>query len=339
MEGSRHKHRASNLARIQVRGRVLHCSTNTFRIPVSHMSHCRICPTSPLLPSLGAHGRHGRLSLGGGEETPSSLANDSLDWFSMDERSITLRPAKPTLEDGLVFARYVNEASEGSFRVMLGRHAADILATVFTQPDHDYSFRHVIFAQDDEAIVGMAEGFAATPGRQLSDQPLLRAAGARAWILRWAAAAAHPLFRIHSTLAVGDFYLQFLAVDAGHRGRGVGSALLDAVEKRARARESTRLAVDVWARNPRAYRLYARRGMVIESRWPKVFVIPGFGLLRMTKRLQVPSGESPLDGTGREAVARNRFLWLPENHGKVVRPDDQPENGLPPDKLSESERE
>jgi len=94
----------------------------------------------------------------------------------MDQHSIILRAANPTSEEGLVFARYLDEAAEGFFRLMLGRRVADIIASVFTQPNHDYSFQNVIFAEDDNAIVGMAEGFAAKPHGCLSDQPLRQAA-------------------------------------------------------------------------------------------------------------------------------------------------------------------
>jgi GNAT superfamily N-acetyltransferase len=199
--------------------------------------------------------------------------------------SVTIRPARPDAEDGLLFAHYADEAAEGSFRILLGRRAYDILAGVFVEPDHDYSFEHVLFAEDGGDVVGMAEGFRAAPCRRLADQPLLRAAGPRGQILRWAAAAGHPLFRIHSTLKEEDFYLQFLAVEEDHRGRGIGSALIDSIEKRARAGGSLRFAVDVWDRNPRAKRLYASRGMTAESYWPMRIVIPGFGLVRMTKPL------------------------------------------------------
>jgi len=203
----------------------------------------------------------------------------------MGQHSIILRAANPTFEEGLVFARFLDEAAEGFFRLMLGRRVADIIATVFTQPDHDYSFQNVVFAEHDNAIVGMAEGFTAKPHRRLSDQPLRQAAGYRAWRMMCVARFGHPLLRIHSTLADGDFYLQVLAVDKGLRGRGIGSALIDSIEERARASGSARLALDVSARNERARRLYERWGMTVESRWPKHLVIPGFGLLRMTKTL------------------------------------------------------
>ncbi len=52
----------------------------------------------------------------------------------MDRHSIILRAANPTFDEGLAFARYVNEASEGFFRLMLGRRAAHIIATAFASP-------------------------------------------------------------------------------------------------------------------------------------------------------------------------------------------------------------
>ncbi|MDD5265481.1 MAG: GNAT family N-acetyltransferase [Candidatus Bipolaricaulis sp.] len=203
----------------------------------------------------------------------------------MNSGSITIHPARPNAEDGLLFAHYADEAAEGSFRILLGRRAHGILAAVFVEPDHDYSYEHVLLAEAGGSVVGMAQGFRAVPGRCLANQPLLRAAGPRGRILRWAAAAGHPLFRIHSTLREGHFYLQFLAVEEGHRGRGIGPALIDAIEKRARADGSLRFAVDVWDRNPRAKHLYAGHGMTAESYWPRRIVIPGFGLVRMTKPL------------------------------------------------------
>ncbi len=73
----------------------------------------------------------------------------------MDRHSIVLRAANPTFDEGLAFARYADEVAEGFFRFMLGRRAAQILATVFAQPDHDLSYQHVTFAERDNVIVGM----------------------------------------------------------------------------------------------------------------------------------------------------------------------------------------
>ncbi len=61
--------------------------------------------------------------------------------------------------------------------------------------------------------------------------------------------AARPLLNLH------DF-----AVRPEWRGRGVGSALLDAVEERARARGCCKITLEVHDTNDRAKALYERRG-------------------------------------------------------------------------------
>ncbi len=94
-----------------------------------------------------------------------------------------------------------------------------------------------------------------------------------------------PLMRITDSIADGDFYLKFIAVDKALRGDGVGSVLMDSFEERARASGSTRISLDVSAKNEEAHRFYERRGMTVESKWPKRLPIPGLRFYRMTKTL------------------------------------------------------
>ena len=202
----------------------------------------------------------------------------------MNQHSITLRAANPTFDEGLMYARYLDEAAEGFFRFMLGRRVADIIATAYTQPDHDFSYQNVTFAEHDEVIVGMVSGYTAEQHRRFSEQPLKQAAGNRALRMRVVRILLAPLWRILNTLADGDFYLQAIAVDKELRGDGVGSTLIDSIEDRARASGSTRLSLDVSAKNEGARRLYERRGMTVESGWPKLFFIPRL-FVRMAKLL------------------------------------------------------
>jgi len=60
--------------------------------------------------------------------------------------------------------------------------------------------------------------------------------------------------------------------------------LIDSVEDRAVASRSARLVLDVSAKNEGARRLYERRGMTVESEWPKFLFIPRI-LVRMTREL------------------------------------------------------
>ena len=205
--------------------------------------------------------------------------------IGMDERSTTLRAADPTFEEGLAFARYLDEAAEGFFRFMLGRRAEHIIATAFAQPDHDLSYQNVTFAVRDNAIVGMVSGYTAEQHRRYSHLPLKEAAGSRNLRMRVVLILFAPLMRIIDSIANGAFYLQAIAVDKELRGDGVGSVLMDFLEGRARASGSTRLSLDVSAKNAGARRFYERRGMMVESQWPKHLPIPGLRFYRMTKTL------------------------------------------------------
>ena len=208
-----------------------------------------------------------------------------VDSIDMSQPPFILRAATDSFDEGLAFARYLDTAAEGFFGFMLGRRASDIVATAFTLPDNDYSFENVTFAEQDGALVGMASGFSAEQRRGFSQRPLKQAEGYRTLRTKTVAFLCAPLLRVLETIAAGDFYLQAIAIDERLRGEGVGSALLDSMEQRARSQGSIRLCLDVSAKNEGACRLYERRGMTVEAQWPKHLVIPGLRLLRMTKAI------------------------------------------------------
>jgi ribosomal protein S18 acetylase RimI-like enzyme len=204
---------------------------------------------------------------------------------AVNHHSIILRPARPTFDEGLAFARYLDQAAEGFFRLMLGPRVADIIATAYTQPDHDLSYQHITFAERDQAIVGMTCAYTAEQHRRASKQPLKQAVGKRSLRMMVVTILCAPLLRILDTIADGDFYLLAIAVDEQLRGQGLGSTLIDAVADHARTTGSTRLSLHVSAKNEAARRFYTRRGMTVASQWPKRIPIPGLKLLQMTMPL------------------------------------------------------
>ena len=203
----------------------------------------------------------------------------------MSKTSINFRTANPTIDEGQVFAQYLDQAAEGFFRFMLGRRSVDIIATAFTRPNHDLSYQNATFAERDKIIVGMVLGYTAEQHRQSSDRPLKLAAGRCNLRMIAVSTLFSPLFRIIDNIADNDFYLQAMAVDKELRGDGIGSTLMDYVEDRARACGSTRLCLDVSAGNKGARKLYEHRGMAVESRWPKRLAIPVVKFFRMVKAL------------------------------------------------------
>ena len=82
-----------------------------------------------------------------------------------------------------------------------------------------------------------------------------------------------------------ESYVLFIAVDNERRGEGVGAVLMDSSEERARASRSARLYLDVSGKNEGARGFCERRGMTVESQWPKRLPIPGLKFYRMSKAL------------------------------------------------------
>jgi ribosomal protein S18 acetylase RimI-like enzyme len=91
--------------------------------------------------------------------------------------------------------------------------------------------------------------------------------------------------RSEEIIAEGDFYLQAIALNTELRGSGLGSALMDLAEEKAHISGSKRISLDVSADNHVARRMYERRGMFIESQWPKRLSIPRLKFYRITKVL------------------------------------------------------
>ena len=154
----------------------------------------------------------------------------------MGRHSTVLRAAKPTLDERLEIARYLDEAAEGFFRFMLGSRAVQVVAEAYTQSDNNYSFQNVIIAEHDQVIVGMALGFTAEQRRGFSDRPLKQAAGFPALRMRAVRILCAPLLRILTTIADGDFYL--LAICYRQRNsRGRRRLRFDGLYRRAGSRK------------------------------------------------------------------------------------------------------
>ena len=200
----------------------------------------------------------------------------------MDSSSTVLRSAEPTLDEGVVYARYLDELSPG-FRMTLGRRRVELLAAAFVLPGHDLSYEHVAFAARNGTIVGVVSGYTAEQHRGSSAEPIKQAVGGHV-LQRMGAAFLVAFLRRFGPDADDDFYVWALAVDRDPRRQGVGSALMDFAEAHARASGSARLTLDVEAKNEGARSFYASRGMTVESQWPRLPFVPA-AIVRMAKRL------------------------------------------------------
>ena len=199
---------------------------------------------------------------------------------------VVTRPAKAMFEEGLAYAKFLDQAADGFIRFMLGAKFAEIIAETFATPAHDFSFENVIVAERDGVIVGTVAGYTAEQHSNCSDAVLTKAKGFPALRMSLVQLVAGPLWRFLNTVDDGDFYLQSIAVNPECRGEGIGSQLIEAIEERAANTNATRIVLDVAAKNEGARRLYERRGMTVEKSWPRRIAMPQFRVLRMAKPLR-----------------------------------------------------
>ncbi len=203
----------------------------------------------------------------------------------MTSEAVTLRPAVATLDEGLLFARYLNVAADGAYRALLGRDYGRVIGEAYLSPGHDLSYETAVFAERSGRIAGMASGYTSQQHERSSDEPLRRAAGFR--MLRMAAFSVigRGMKRFIKTVPDGDYYLLAVAVDDHARGLGIGSTLLDYSEGTGRAHGCARIALDVAGNNTGARQLYERRGMTVEATSPSILLLPNTRAYRMVKPL------------------------------------------------------
>jgi len=198
---------------------------------------------------------------------------------------ITLRPAHPTLGQGVLFARYLDTATDGLLRFMLGAGFERVISNAYVEPAHDLSYEHVTFAVRGDAVVGMVSAYSSEQHSRSSNLPLIRGAGWR--IVRAGAAAVLTgrLLRFLDDIPEGDFYLQAVAVAPDSRVGGVGTVLFEHAQGLAMAAAEDRLTLHVAVENTAACRLYERLGMHIDATSPKASPLPGLQVHRMVKPL------------------------------------------------------
>ena len=202
----------------------------------------------------------------------------------MNRPEISIRPARPSRDEGVHFARYMNLAAEGGFRKMFGRRFEEIVSSAYLEPNHDLSYETALFAEASDQIVGMISGYTAEQYRGFDKSVVDRLAGRSRLRISLIYAMIAPMMRFLHTYNDGDFYVEFLSVDDTFRGQGIGYRLLAAMEACGQKSGSSHFAIDVARKNDGARRLYERYGVVAHDYWPRTRLMRPT-VLRLTKPL------------------------------------------------------
>lgn len=141
--------------------------------------------------------------------------------------------------------------------------AIAVLSELWRKRGNRFSFEHGRIFETEDGPAGLALGYlhddmAGLDSGTIKDLMALRAVRMILAILRSPIVA----WRLMSSRESepGDWYLCVLAADPRFRGRGVGTALLEDSESRARTCGARALSLTVAAENPQARRLYHRFG-------------------------------------------------------------------------------
>lgn len=170
----------------------------------------------------------------------------------------SLQVRRACIDDAAEIARLFLVSSDGLAAYIWSRLAtpgetlAEIGARRYARTGTAFSFENCLLATVDGAPAGMAHAFP-MPERgadETEDDPVLA-----------------PYAALEDP---GSLYLSGLAVDEEHRGRGMGGALMDHVERLAIERGCPRVSLICFEQNRAAMRFYLRRGYRETARRPLV---------------------------------------------------------------------
>jgi GNAT superfamily N-acetyltransferase len=180
-------------------------------------------------------------------------STDIMNQGRASETDITYRPARA--EDSRTIAQLICEAGGGLYEYLFDdlipfMSALDIVAAAVGADGSPLSYANCRVATSGPAqIVGAANLF---PADLIREEPFVPFASDRLDHIR-------PLLRLQDW---GSMLLNAIAVADTHRGRGVGTGLLDWADACTLQAGLSRLSLHVWTDNLGAIRLYKARGFV-----------------------------------------------------------------------------
>lgn len=181
--------------------------------------------------------------------------------------NITCQPAQPADASHVSRLIYDSFPKMAAFIIGLGdaEQAKKILAKLFEQPGHRFSYEFTRIITQGNRVIGM---FIAYPGSDLAG---LNWRLARLLIKQYSLAGklkliqrGLPLIFIQEA-ASDEYLLSHLALKKGQRGKGIGAQILPYLETQAKQAGYQKLSLMVTIDNQDARRFYERHGFHIKT--------------------------------------------------------------------------
>ena len=202
----------------------------------------------------------------------------------MNDQTVRIRNGNPEFEEGLLFAEYLNEASEGFFRSILGQETYEIIAEAYVKSNNNYSHENVFIVEYKNEVVGMVSGYTKSEKECFKRNILSQSSQGSKFKILMFSIIGLILSRFLGPRRKDDFYIQAIAINRQLRGKGLGQKLLAHIAEKAMEKRSGTLSLDVSSKNTKAIKSYHKFGMKVSSKWPNFLNIPPI-FTRMEKRL------------------------------------------------------
>ncbi|MEU0058629.1 GNAT family N-acetyltransferase [Streptomyces sp. NPDC006334] len=194
-----------------------------------------------------------------------------------------------TMDGGLVVRRRVPEGSEGRVAALYWEAFGRKLAPALDPPDKGRAFiaSHL---QHDRGVVALHDGQVVAVAGYRLDGRALTGGGVKDVLSAYGPVRGLPrlalLALFERTPAPGELVMDGIAVDAAHRGRGIGSLLLRQIAAIAAESACHRVRLDVIDVNSRARALYERHGFTAHrtEQTPYLRRLLGFGAVTTMHR-------------------------------------------------------
>lgn len=170
---------------------------------------------------------------------------------------MNIRPA--VKEDAHAAARLLYDALHDIAHQLTGQESIDDAITVleqyFGQEEGRLSYHQALVSEVEGKAAGLIITYGGDEAKEL-DRPIVQ---------RLRELKNDPTITLDKEADEDEFYIDTLSVSSLYKGQGIGSALIQAAEKRAKERGYNKIALAVVTDNKRAYALYLRTGYEVDK--------------------------------------------------------------------------
>jgi len=181
-------------------------------------------------------------------------------------KNIRIRKGRP--EDGRHFSELVVMTSPLLMPCIFGSKVKKIMKKIFTHKGHLYSFDRSYFIEIDGKVAGMALLHKLLGRKRDKNRITLLLLKYMNWRLPLRVNGLLKSERLIKESAGTECYLSNIAVYPEFRSMGIGTKLLEIVEREVRAIGKKKIVLNAESYNKRAISLYERLGYSMESKNP-----------------------------------------------------------------------